>query len=69
MHYIDTVRIVIGNVDMFYPLFESIVLFLLGSLGYKLFSGVKGFGKILCCLFIIMVMFSFNSLIEFFIYL
>lgn len=64
--YTDIVHITTGNVDMLYSLYESVVLFLLGSLGCKFFSGVRGFGKVLYYLFIVMIIFSLYYLIKFF---
>lgn len=66
IQYTDSVFMATGNVDELYPLYEFVVLFLLGSLGCKLFTKVKGFGKILYYLFLIMIIFSLYYLIKFF---
>ena len=66
VQYTDIIFITTGNVDAFYPLYEFVVLFLLGSLGFKLFTKVKGFGKILYYLSLVMIIFSLYYLIKFF---
>lgn len=66
IQYTDIIFITTRNVDAFYPLYEFVVLFLLGSLGFKLFTKVKGFGKILYYLSLVMIIFSLYYLIKFF---
>ncbi len=66
VQYTDIIFITTGNVDAFYSLYEFVVLFLLGSLGCKLFTKVKGFGKVLYYLFLVMIIFSLYYLIIFF---
>lgn len=58
----DATFINTGNVDSLYNVFEFLVLFLLGSIGSKLFANVNGFGKLLYFLFIAMTIISFYYL-------
>lgn len=66
VQYTDIAFIDTGNVDEFYSLYEFVVLFLLGSLGCRLFAKIKGFGKILHYLFFVMIIFSIYYFIKFF---
>lgn len=64
--YLDICKRETGNVNNLYKLFESTVCFGLGSIGCKLFSGTKGFGKYLYILGMIMISSSFVGLLRFF---
>lgn len=66
VQYTDIVFMATGNVDEFYSLYRFVMLFLLGSLGSKLFANIKGFGKILYYLFWVMIINSIYYLIKFF---